>query len=108
MSSSVACFHNFSEELCRHLDFLSFDLSVNQFGCQLANCLYLCTYRPTIYPVLPSLVRRKLLVIITGLLCPMPTGGFGQWEVLVTYVEDRGKTRLGYIYSSGLFWVTTA
>lgn len=62
MSSLVVWFHNFSKELCHHLDSLSFDLSVNRFGCQLANCLYLCTYRPTPYPVLPSFVHQETVI----------------------------------------------
>lgn len=63
MSSLVVWFHNSSKELCHHPDSLSFDLFVNCFGCQLANCLYLCTDRPTPYPVLPSFISQETVIL---------------------------------------------
>lgn len=44
-----------------------------------------------------------LLLNITGLLCPMASGGFSQWEALAADLEVRGETRGVGIYSSGLF-----
>lgn len=92
----VAWFHNFCKESCHYLDSLSFDLPVNSVW--LLTCQLFVSMNVSYTLFSPPLCARKLLLTVTGFFCPMPSGGFSQWEVLATHAEGRGKMRLGYVF----------